>query len=57
MFGFTFTPEMQISIAIIFFALSCGLVFIAVKTALDEARQTSRRLAPAGICRPYHASG
>ena len=48
MFEFNLTPEMQISIAIIFFATSCALVFIAVKTALDEARQTGRRLAPAG---------
>ena len=48
MTGFTLSPEMQISIAIIFFAVSCGLVFIAIKTAFDEARNTDRRLAHAG---------
>ncbi len=45
---FSLSPEMQISVAIIFLALSAALVVIAIKTALDEGRQTQKRLRPAG---------
>lgn len=44
---FKLSPEMQISVAILFFAVACVLVFFAVKAALDEARTTNRRLAGA----------
>ncbi len=55
MFGNVLMPDLQIAIAIAFFAMSCALVFIAVKTALAEAKQTKRRLTTAG--QPKAADG